>query len=667
MRTTILHAVAGRALAALGVLAVLALTADPVRADETPVPQGDKISEIRLEAGYHVVDTSDNGRLLFPYEPFENSLTLGFDLLYLTPGFGTLQAEGSYLGEKAWDAGFEYNHGADVDLKASTRAFVHQDEHKAAVPRVRSGSIEVDADDADPDAEYVDERRESTASLKVRVPSYPAHLRASGRVMTHKGDQQLRYFYRSCSTHLCHVNQRSRELDQETREFAIGFDTHAGPVDIAYTRSARTFEDNAPDPVDAVGTINNGLPAGSYVHDVNPDLSSYADTVTLNSNLTNRIVFSGSYEGGEQENDMSGVERRTHSAGGSLSWRVAQGALVTARYTYDDERSGDLSAEARALRDKNNEDEAAEGFTHQHAVEPERTRNTVELSARVSPFDRLDLTPRLRYRTLERYAILWMQGDSYVDKTQKTASTLADLGARYRLSQQLQLDGSLGNEWTDDPVYALENSTILRYGLGGSWTPAAALLVRLSWQGYRGENDVQDALQRAYAARAPYDDLDREVNGDAFSALVSYAPTKAVSLSAACSLADNGIDQDMIFGSPDAPTFSFLSRDTEWTGRVEMLDLRASWAVTKRVTLTAEGMWIDSLEHYAPTFPEGGYLKQISTVDFTKLYATLAADVRLTERFGLLVSGSWADFEDRVDDANDGSTLGATVGVNVRW
>ena len=77
--------------------------------------------------------------------------------------------------------------------------------------------------------------------------------------------------------------------------------------------------------------------------------------------------------------------------------------------------------------------------------------------------------------------------------------------------------------------------------------------------------------------------------------------------------------------------------------------------------------WIDARESYAPTFPAGEGLEEVGAVEFTKVIATLAADVRLTERVGITLEGSWADYDDAVDDANDGSALGALVAVNVRW
>ncbi len=670
MRTTTLRTAAGRAFVALGTLLALASwAAPPAAADQTLGTGGDRIFETRLDLGYRTVDVEDDASRLFPFDPLEDAPALGFELLYLTPGFGTVRLESGYLSPESWRAEAEYNHGADVDLRAASRAFTHAEEHLGTVEEVHEpiSGMEIVGADADPGADYRDERRESTASLRVRLPGYPAHLRASGRVAKHEGDQQMRTFFRSCSTHLCHMDSRTRELDQETRDYSIGLDAHLGPVDLAYSHAAQTFRDQAPDPTLVMSSAYPGfVPAGEYTHDVNPDQRSFSDTLTLNTNLANRAVLSASYTGGEQENETSEVTRRTRSAGALLSWRLTPTALVTGRYAYDAERTADLGEQARALREARNVAHAR--TNHQHVVEPERTRHTGELSARFSPVPRADVTARVRHRTLQRYTLLEKQSGVFVDEDETTRSTLAGLDGRYRFGTVLALDATLGREWTSGPVYAIESTTVARYGLGATWTPLRTLVLRAAWQGLRGENDEPDALQRSWAARPAGDsDLLRTVTGNAYSASASFLPTAAFDLTLSWNLVDNGVEQDLLLGSPANAGYSFLSRDTDWSGRSQLASVRARWAASRRLTLSAGGLWVDSLESYTPTVAKADGLEELSTVDFTKLLGSLQAEVRLNDAVGLTLAAFWARFNDQADDAGDGTAEGLLAAVDFRW
>jgi hypothetical protein len=489
------------------------------------------------------------------------------------------------------------------------------------------------------------------------------------------GTDQLNYSYRSCGTHVCHTNSRPREIDQRTEEFSLGADAHFGPVDLAYTHTSWTYRDNAPDPVDffedAKGTLmtypatNANNPPGEYVHSVNPDIRSFSNLVKLNTNLANRTVLSLFWRGEEQENQSAGITRQSQRAEGEASHTFSQDLFSSLRLAWQHEETAELSDAARQQRLDNNKYHA--GQSHQHVVEPDDTQRSAELLMRWNPAPRAQVKARVRYGERERHALIEKVGTAFVDEPHTTRETVARLEGRYRFGGALTVDANLGQEWTDDPEYATENTSLTRFGAGATWAPAPLLTFQASYQGYRGENDDPEALSAAYDVPRPSYPLSRSVDGDAFSVAAVLTPAATFNLTAVWMLSDNGIDQDLILGAFAPPGFAYYSPDTPWNGKTQTVSLRADWAANKRLTLKAEGMWIDARESYAPTFPEGAGLEQIGSVEFTKVLAILSADVRLTELIGLTVEGSWADYDDQADDGNDGSALGALVAVNVRW
>lgn len=702
MRTITMRTFARKSAATFG--ALLFLSAAPLAAD-TPAteaapavaPAADRILEGRGGVGYRATDVEDDRSLLFPYDPLTDGPILGLDLLYLTPQIGSLKLEAGFLDADAWRSELSFSHGSDVGIVVGGQAYTHARSHSAPVPEVAvvaspvlpQAGMEVHGEDADPGRVYRDERREATARMKIRIPGYPAHLSASGKIDQHRGEQQMRNFYRTCAAHLCHADSRTRELDQETAQWTLGGDAHLGPVDLAVSHTALTYRDNAADPLAPAGDLSSGSLGlkGDVPYDVNPDLKSGSTQVALNSSLTNRMVFSLVYTDGLETNESSDISRHARNGGAEVSYRVNASTFVSLRYTYYEELSGDLGEAATTLRADRNKAQAA--TRHQHALDPREKRQLGELVARFRPLPALDLGARLRYRTQERYAVIDKDPatNQFVDEADTTDSTLAGIEGRYRVSPALSFDGSLGREWTEGVVYATENTGLTRFGLGATWAPAPVFLLRASWQGFRGENDDRDALQKGIATLpADRGEPTRSVSGDAFLATATLAPAPAFSLTASWGLTENGVEQDMIFGSPannnpnpaGNPTklpFSFLSPDTSWSCRNQVANLSARWEATKRLALTAAGMWIDNLESYTPDLPaapgvatnNNEVLEETSSVDYTKLLFSLQVEARLTDRFGVTVTAFWADFDDQVDDASDGTAQGVLAALDYRW
>ena len=97
----------------------------------------------------------------------------------------------------------------------------------------------------------------------------------------------------------------------------------------------------------------------------------------------------------------------------------------------------------------------------------------------------------------------------------------------------------------------------------GTRSSAAARL-----HGAPRRNDDEAALERGYAKLAKLDEgFSRTVTGNAVNLLASFTPAPAFRLTAAYSWSDNGIEQDMRFGTPSAGKLSYVSPDTTWSGQ----------------------------------------------------------------------------------------------------
>lgn len=680
----------------LRALAVLLLLAAPVtgtaqdRPQPAPKPEAipqapvrleDRMFAAHLQAGYRGASVEDNRTFLEPYDPLESSLVLGLDLRYLKPSFGALSLEAGFQGSDDWGAAVSYDHAAAFDIEMETRKFTHARAHNdlpvaynelILLPPAPPSAFKGESQDANPGTEYADTLSETRVALKVRTPGYPAHLSASGRVYRNQGSQQMVYFFRSCSTSICHVKSRDRALDQETQEYALGADAHAGPVDIAYKRTFLTFRDKAEDPVDTFGGFfyvpGQSSNPGDYPHDVNPDLRSFKDELRVNSNLANRGVVSLAYARQEQENESSGVTRGNQHAAFEGTYLMRSRLFAIARLTYDDERTLELSKEARATRVNSNNLHIKGGQTHIHALEPSSDRWAGEVGLRYVPQPGAKFLFRAGYGSRKRSTVVYKSGKEWDYDPLLSKTTHAALDGSWRFGRGFDLDGSVAQEWTADPAFATEATSLTRYGLGATWTPDAVFSLRLGYAGYLGTNDDEAALERAYAKLQKLDEgFSRKVTGNAVNLLASYTPAPAFTLTAAYSWSDNGIEADMRFGTPSGGQLSHISPDTAWSGRTQVANLRAVWAATSGLKLTGEGIWVSGTESYDPDFATDADLEQLSTRELTKLYAALGAELGITKAVGLTIKGFWTAFDDRQNEKGDGHALGILAAVDVRW
>lgn len=651
----------------------------PAAVQQAPVVVEDRLFAAHVRAGYAGTDVEDDRTFLLPYDPLESGVVLGLDLLYLTPAFGDLSLESAFRGSDDWDATLDYSHAANVDLNVQTRTFTHARAHEELPVDydvlnlyIPVGELIGESHDADPGAEYSDTLTDTRAAIKVRVPGYPAHLSASGRIYRHQGSQQMVYFFRSCSTEVCHVKSQTRTLDQVTREYSLGVDAHAGRLDIAYSRTFLTFRDDAPDPVAAFGdltyTPTQSSPAGDYTHDVNPDLRSFRDEVKINTNLANRGVVSLAYTRQEQENETSGITRGDQHAALDASYLLRPQLFAVFHLNYEEQRSLELSAAARAARVKDTDFHIKNGQTHFHLTEPEAERWSGEIGLRLVPQPGAKLLLRAGYRTNKRAAVVYKTAGVWDYDPTISRTTYAALDGAWRLRRTLDLDGTLAQEWTADPAYATDSTSLTRYGLGATWAPAPVFSLRFGYAGHAGANDDEAALERGYAKLAALDKgFSRKVTGNAVNLLASFTPAPAFTLTAAYSWSDNAVEQDLRIGTPSAGSLSYVSKDTTWSGRTQVANLRAIWAATSYLKLTGEGTWVSGRESYEPNFAADADLEEFGTEEITKLYTALGAEVSVSKTLGFTLTGFWVAFDDQQDEKEDGHALGMLAAIDLRW
>lgn len=644
----------------VAIIGLLLLATPLTAAADNTEAEGSETS-YSLGVGGRYADTDGDRTFIAPYDPMDSGVIVFFDLLNFKPGGRSFEFGGHFSDDQDYSVGARYNHGANFKIDVRAQEFFHAEDHQVfapdfEVPADPFDTVHLVGSDVNPGADYYTDSREITADFKIRAPSYPAHVSGDVRVYRQEGPNQMRYFFRTCSTHICHANSKTRDIDTETQEFNIGFDTHAGPVDIVYNRNFLNFEDKADDPVDFYGDFFLGrFRAGDFEHHVNPETKSYYDEFRVNTNLTNRAVLALRYIGGKSENEDNDIREQDQRFVASGSYTASAKHFFSARYTYNRSRVDSISEELAALRERIGD-----------AAEPGTEENGGEITYR------LTFGPGSHAHAHVRYTDITREDTVLSGLPDSSSVTTADIDGHFRVSGNLSLEAELARDWTDNPAYPTDFTDRWRYRLGANWAPSPALGLIASYTGFLGTNDDEESLQVAYYdPPALAENFKREVDGHNILAAATWMCTDGVTLTLSYNYSLNDISADQIIGSADDEGFNFRSDNTPFESRYHIGGARADWAVSEMLRLALGGTVIAGDEKWEPAVagrPDiTAGLSETARAEFTKYMIDGEVGLDLTGGMGLTLAAFYADYNDKVENINDGSGGGVGATITKRW
>lgn len=285
---------------------------------------------------YNSPDSSASGGFLFKSTPLPSRLHLEFD----------------YYNDNDWFGDLRYSYKDYVQVRLLPRRFVHNLDNLTIydfnpvsnftppATYVVSGT-DVEINDALVD-DYglridIDQYR-----LRLKTPNFPVHLYSDGEIVKRTGKQQLRFLGGSGTTSGSAAGtpappatasgrvrvSESRNIDQQSREFSFGANTHLGPVEMDLSHRVRKFENDVGAPgydyeVTTGGTVNK-------VHNLIPEVKATTNTFKIHTSHTGRIFASATYSEIDKTNEDSGAEAENSMAYGELTWLpVAYLSLTT--------------------------------------------------------------------------------------------------------------------------------------------------------------------------------------------------------------------------------------------------------------------------------------------------------------------------------------------------
>lgn len=618
--------------------------------------------------GFRVVNAEDRHRRAVEYTLLESSPVAGVEVR----AFKDLQhfyLDAEYLSEADRLVEVDMDYKGLLRLSLFDELLYHNLDH---IPYDRPpAGTSVPFTDHDAGDNYHVTVEQSGARLRAKLPDMPAHLNVSYWRLERSGKKQLRFVDENCASS-CHMQSRTRDLDRVTEEVKAGVDAHLGPVDVIFEQLFRQFRDREPVPADFFNMHFRGRPAGSQVHDEDPDSRLVSSTLKAHTSLSGGVVGAASFTIGKRENQSElgrvvPVESETdfRKLAGDLTWIPAAAWTFNFRYR---------------MLDQDNSNSSQVTLLYPSSTVTSDVRDNVDLT-------RASYQARVTYRPTRK---LTLKGEFQHEEIHRgnTAAPADENGwdlpededvNRYRISvisrplgnAKLKLNGWYQYRTSDEPAYGNSAEHSHQGFVGATWTPSVHWGAMANLKLVKEDNSDHEL----YTPGGTFD-LDRCNENQNLSAGVWLSPVESLLVGVNYGYLRSRTVQDLLFGT--ASGFTIEDENVEYSQRVHTLSLTASWRILEKLRAQLETRYIDSFVSYNPGFADSVPFAPPVVVDSSLLKDLLEVDIRQT---GLSLGLDWSlnrdwtcsarytfdDYWDRNSSAFDGSAQTYLASVSRSW
>src|SRR5210317_1005333 len=709
--------------------------------DEIKAEENSK-TDINIIAGYRGVSEDNNPSRALEYDSLKSSPLFNVDLA-TDQGSYFLNFNFDYLNENDYSGELNLNSKGLAQVNLRSERFFHSLDHipydngytggepTTAVPdpplvRVPTGRP---AEGSRPDGEftnslgndvertfYTDQNpsddyglRLDTNEFKVRVkhPTYPAHLNLAYWRYEKKGDKQLRFVGENCAT-ACHMQSKTRKVDRVTEEFKAEVDAHVGIVDLGLETLFRTFHDRESIPRDNFGSHSRGrdISGNPLQHSEDPDSQITELTLKANTAPSGGLVGSASFTIGKRENEsdltsISPVKAETDY------YKTAADA------TYTPSENWTFNLRYRLLDlDSDNTDQFSAGSYGNTNNNPLEVRDPVDITrswyqaiVNYRPSRHLTLKGELRREDIDRSNTGHGGEHESIDQNNpndpiqinprwelpdEETITLAKLGFSARLLEKsaLKFSGWVSIQHSDDPAYGSSFEDSQQLFLSGSYNPSPFWGFLANARFLKQENDSQELYDYEFKRDKDQQNINLGTyvtprNGLSFDLNYGYFHTE--------------IDQGILVGTGEyfVPRFPFFrpvnyaiaddSGDYEQT--INTLTLGMTWQILEALSCRLEGHYSESEASFSPDFNvEGPYpyniygqtdlyygtqtssdLKEISELDIQQIGLRGRINWKIDEDWSCSMETTYDDYDDKNSNYYDGSVQTAMVSFSRSW
>ncbi|MBI5485322.1 MAG: hypothetical protein HY888_12825 [Deltaproteobacteria bacterium] len=555
----ILRDITQNAAPVMGIISLLALLAAPpaawsndlqpqdeqLRGDPAAAPEAGTVRQAAVYSGYRFVAPLDNPAAAAPYQRQKSGFGGGFSVGTIGAEL-KLSADGQFLHADDYNAGLFLDYAGYYSLKLDSSALWHNLERIPPATATAVSSNELDSG-----SRFGLRTVISRASNRIKLGNNPIHLNLNYWQITRSGTTQLRFsdFYFDANPNS--VYTRPATVDNVTREGTFGFDTHAGPINAAYSFTIRDFSNQAPDSRDLF-VARDALSAGNQAHDTVNDSRLTTHTIKLYSDLSGGLTASALYSLTRREASVDRGDARPgsnpadtlHSAAADLSYTPFRELTLVLKYRrlqIDRESPRTIHSPYSLIPAAPSAVYTAMPGTLLVRPSSSSVKDTIVLSASYRPLPktvyRFEYTAALESRNNLPDPQAPSDPGALRSDSRQTHSGKASF--IWRPLNAVQLHTSYSYAASDNPAYPASFSerhsgqALLSYNSKGRWGITASYLGKF-------ENGESSAMQ----SRLPRESISTSVNSTLW-----FSPLERMTVTASYSFMQSEIDQTNLFSS----------------------------------------------------------------------------------------------------------------------
>ena len=208
--------------------------------DDTLYVLGQKrLSTGEITVGYATAPDDSNTQAVLPYSEQKAFPVLDLESFWARES-SRLRLDSLVNGRNDYLAEFFYDYTGRLRLSLLDERLLHRLDHQPLPP----STAQIETSDNDPNADYELQFHQQDVALKYSPQFLASHVILRYHRTSKDGKEQLRYLDENCTTQ-CHINSRTRPVDQETQELFAMTDAHLGPLEMSIDHLQRLYDNQA--------------------------------------------------------------------------------------------------------------------------------------------------------------------------------------------------------------------------------------------------------------------------------------------------------------------------------------------------------------------------------------------------------------------------------------
>jgi len=623
---------------------------------ETQVPEQQVALDAKATLGYWNMTRGGNNAHGGAFEYTKSSVAGGLDLEWDQLPHRFL-LESYALNPKDYFGALDYAYRDVVVFNFYARGLYHNLNHLTFGqddPLTASPSFV----DRNPGDEYATDNKLRRAFIRLKMPDFPFHFYVDAQTVERKGTIQERFMLDPGS-----VNKisQSREIDWKTQEAKVGMNSHLGPIEADLSHTEKTFESHLDQ------TLFDTIPAStvSFPHNSTPDLKGSTDTIKVHTTYSGRVVASGTYSSGDRKNEDSGAKADFKNMAGDVTYMPIHYLTFMLKYRHYDLTTDNPATSTAPSIMGTTVYNVRDSLSAKRDLFSGMVKYRLTPSLTVKAEYSIDTTKRDEYfgNTISPLQIAPVLGGSeqnYWDVAHSTTKTTSKAGLTYRMTNKLYLRTDYSAVRVDNPAYASDPDSIDTLKASVTWAPFKWVSALVSYGGIREQRDNLSAP----LAGGGY----RKTSRDQGLGSLTFLVGKRSSVTATYAQYQNRNRETLSYRMPDN---SLMTEDgVLMATKSTVISLGATHALSERLHLSAEASRCKSNDKFrnaasgSSTQTANDVLKDADIVE--DVLAT-GINMQLTKNLGSELRYQYRNYDDKVDNTQDGRVKTVLATLSLKW